>query len=153
MLIQTLGHCGVVFWIHTQRLAPRVAQRLAISNDKLTVLEKIRSVSEHRRPICLHFVDRDVRDRARRKLAPILEPIKFPGGGPTATGLRTRRSFERRETFVSFAPPYAAARSAAVQRNSVPSTHMRCMMTPILRASATFARFMTRSSRREANWH
>jgi len=38
-------------------------------------------------------------------------------------------------------PPYAAARSPAFQRNSVPSIHMRCMITPILRASATLARY------------
>jgi hypothetical protein len=38
----------------------------------------------------------------------------------------------------------AAAASSFVQRNSVPSTQMRCMMTASLRASATMARFSPR---------
>jgi hypothetical protein len=37
-----------------------------------------------------------------------------------------------------------AAASFLVQRNSVPSTHMRCMMTANRRATATIARFMPR---------
>ena len=38
----------------------------------------------------------------------------------------------------------AAAVLAFVQRNSVPSAHMRCMMTAIRRATATIARFIPR---------
>src|SRR5260370_520002 len=41
-------------------------------------------------------------------------------------------------------PGHAAAASFLVQRNSVPSTHMRCMMTASRRATATIARFMPR---------
>ena len=40
--------------------------------------------------------------------------------------------------------PYAAAASSRVQRNSVPSTHMRCMITANRRASATIAFFFPR---------
>jgi len=39
---------------------------------------------------------------------------------------------------------HAAAVSSRVQRNSVPSTHMRCMITANLRASATMAFFIPR---------
>ena len=39
---------------------------------------------------------------------------------------------------------HAAAVSSRVQRNSVPSTHMRCMITANLRASATIAFFIPR---------
>src|SRR5664279_1841604 len=39
---------------------------------------------------------------------------------------------------------HAAAVSSRVQRNSVPSTHMRCMITANRRASATIAFFMPR---------
>jgi hypothetical protein len=39
---------------------------------------------------------------------------------------------------------YAAAASCLVQRNSVPSTQIRCMMTASRRASATIAFFMPR---------
>jgi hypothetical protein len=41
-------------------------------------------------------------------------------------------------------PGYVAAASSLVQRNSVPSTHMRCMMTASRRATATIARFIPR---------
>ena len=41
-------------------------------------------------------------------------------------------------------PGHAAAASSLVQRNSVPSTHMRCMMTASRRATATIARFIPR---------
>jgi hypothetical protein len=41
-------------------------------------------------------------------------------------------------------PGHAAAASSLVHRNSVPSTHMRCMMTASRRATATIARFMPR---------
>src|SRR5471032_1837499 len=37
---------------------------------------------------------------------------------------------------------YAAAATSRVQRNSVPSTHMRCMITANRRARATIAFFM-----------
>src|SRR5437867_1899893 len=37
-----------------------------------------------------------------------------------------------------------AAATSLVQRNSVPSTHMRCMITPSRRASATIAFFIPR---------
>ena len=37
-----------------------------------------------------------------------------------------------------------AAAASRVQRNSVPSTHMRCMITPNRRASATIAFFIPR---------
>src|SRR5476651_2075289 len=39
---------------------------------------------------------------------------------------------------------HAAAASSRVQRNSVPSTHMRCMITASRRASATIAFFIPR---------
>src|ERR1039458_5076786 len=39
---------------------------------------------------------------------------------------------------------HAAAASSRVQRNSVPSTHMRCMITANRRASATIAFFIPR---------
>ena len=39
---------------------------------------------------------------------------------------------------------HAAAASSRVQRNSVPSTHMRCMITASRRASATMAFFIPR---------
>jgi hypothetical protein len=39
---------------------------------------------------------------------------------------------------------HAAAASSRVQRNSVPSTHMRCMITASRRASATIAFFFPR---------
>src|SRR5665213_1714127 len=39
---------------------------------------------------------------------------------------------------------HAAAATSRVQRNSVPSTHMRCMITASRRASATIAFFMPR---------
>jgi hypothetical protein len=39
---------------------------------------------------------------------------------------------------------HAAAAASLVQRNSVPSTQMRCMITASRRASATIARFMPR---------
>jgi len=39
---------------------------------------------------------------------------------------------------------HAAATCSRVQRNSVPSTHMRCMITASRRASATIAFFMPR---------
>src|SRR3954465_185331 len=46
---------------------------------------------------------------------------------------------------VSFAPDaQAAAASVLVQWNSVPSAHMRCMITAIRRATATTARFIPR---------
>lgn len=47
--------------------------------------------------------------------------------------------------FSSLASPRAAQAVAAlafVQRNSVPSAHMRCMITAIRRATATIARFI-----------
>src|ERR1022692_2223665 len=40
--------------------------------------------------------------------------------------------------------PHAAATSSRVQRNSVPSTHMRCMITANRRARATIAFFIPR---------
>ena len=40
--------------------------------------------------------------------------------------------------------PYAAAACSRVHRNSVPSTHMRCMITASLRAKATIAFFSPR---------
>jgi hypothetical protein len=43
----------------------------------------------------------------------------------------------------SVSMPYAASASLP-QRNSLPSTHIRCSTVPSLRASATFARFMPR---------
>src|SRR5450759_2139878 len=39
---------------------------------------------------------------------------------------------------------HAAATSSLVHRNSVPSTHKRCMITAIRRATATIARFIPR---------
>jgi hypothetical protein len=40
--------------------------------------------------------------------------------------------------------PHAAAASSRIQRNSVPSTHMRCMMMANRRAKATIAFFIPR---------
>ena len=45
---------------------------------------------------------------------------------------------------LSDTPGHVAAASSLVQRNSVPSTHMRCLMTANRRATATIARFMRR---------
>lgn len=66
--------------------------------------------------------------RARPPLVPVRAPAHRQGGG-----------FKE---FARIAPSYAAGASACslvVQRNSVPSIHMRCKTAASLRASATLA--------------
>jgi hypothetical protein len=75
------------------------------------------------------FVDRrQPTIRARPPLVPIRAPAHRQGGG-----------FKE---FARIAPSYAAGASACslvVQRNSVPSSHIRCKTTASLRARATLA--------------
>lgn len=50
----------------------------------------------------------------------------------------------RRFCIIEAAGTYAADASARVKRNSVPSRHMRCRITPMRRARAIVARFFPR---------
>src|SRR6266511_3122578 len=69
-------------------------------------------------------------------------------GAPQARGLTANAPTEQtsccRDAHHHRTPGHAAAASFLVHRNSVPSTHMRCMMTASRRATATIARFMPR---------
>ena len=70
-------------------------------------------------------------------------------GAPQARGLTANAPTEQSSALPRCAPPldspgHVAGASFLVQRNSVPSTHMRCMMTASRRATATTARFMPR---------
>ena len=69
----------------------------------------------------------------------------FTGSIVPATGLRAKRPFGAPNS-LSLAQCAATPEpnSAFVHRKSVPSTHIRCKITPILRASATLARFNPR---------
>ena len=57
-------------------------------------------------------------------------------------------------SFSSFRPQASTATPATsrVQRNSLPSTHMRCRTTPSRRASATLARFFPCAYAAHAAW-
>ena len=61
-------------------------------------------------------------------------------------GTSFHRSVELEFPPIVFDPAYGfhAAAASRVQRNSVPSTHMRCMITANRRASATIAFFIPR---------
>ena len=64
-----------------------------------------------------------------------------PGDG---TSDEQHRSVRPARNSISLMLRYAAATISLPQRNSVPSTHMRCRTPASLRASATFARFRPR---------
>src|SRR3954453_8059077 len=90
----------------------------------------------------------------RRNDLPRVVAVKLTGEqGTGRTRLNHRPCEGHRSTapwnsaflLVSFAPDaQAAAASVLVQWNSVPSAHMRCMITAIRRATATTARFIPR---------
>jgi len=68
-------------------------------------------------------------------------------GAPQARGLTANAPTEQssvRSRCASSFDTHAAATSLLLQRNLVPSIHMRCMMTASRRATATIARFMPR---------
>ena len=69
----------------------------------------------------------------------------FTGSIVPATGLRAERPFGAPNSVSSTkCAAMPEPNSAFVHRKSVPSTHIRCKITPILRASATLARFSPR---------
>jgi hypothetical protein len=85
-------------------------------------------------------LSKDARSESRPLACTRLRWLHRPGDGTSGGATLWRSEFG----FFSSGAATPEPNSAFVHRKSVPSTHIRCKITPILRASATLARFNPR---------